>query len=336
MKSYSDHFDFYFGIKHKKIPKTGPILSRINKQWFNLWMQTIKIKPDIYHPTYYDHIGLCNHKNCKKVITVYDMIYPKLSHSQKDIDPTTTMMQNCVEKADKIIAISENTKRDLIEYFKIPESHIKVIYLAANHIFRSRSNKKENDVYLKRYKTNKPFILYVGERAGYKGYKNFKTLLKAFSVWNKRKDFNLICIGGRNRWSPEDSQIIRKENIRESVMLFSDVTDEELRKFYSNAYVYVIPSLYEGFGFPPLEAMTCNTPVIAARTSSLPEVIGDAGLYFNPLSVEELIRRLDTLVDDTELRETLKTKGLRRSKLFSWEKTALKHRKRAPLPSSPH
>ena len=107
-------------------------------------------------------------------------------------------------------------------------------------------------------------------------------------------------------------------------MLFPSITDDELRKFYLNAYVYVIPSLYEGFGIPPLEAMACNAPVIAAKTSSIPEVVGDAGLYFNPLSVEELITCLDALVDNNELREALKMKGLRRSKLFSWEKTVLK------------
>ncbi|MCK5849662.1 MAG: glycosyltransferase family 4 protein [Kiritimatiellae bacterium] len=323
MKPYAKQLDYYFGIKHKQIPKTGVVLSGINKQLFNLWLHSTRVNTDIYHPTYYNHISLCDHKNCRKVITVYDMIHAKMSRSAKEIDPTTAMMKKCVEKADKIIAISENTKRDLIEYFKIPESHIDVIYLAVNQ-FQDITNKEKDVICLNRPEIDKPFILYVGERAGYKGYKNFKTLLNAFAAWNKREEFYLICVGGANQWSREDSRIIRKENIQNSVKLFSDVTDDELRRFYSNAYVYVISSLYEGFGIPVLEAMACNVPVIAAKTSSIPEVVGGAGLYFSPLSVEELIMRLDMLVDDEKLRDALRIKGLQQSKLFSWKETASK------------
>lgn len=320
MKSYSEYFNSYFGIKHKKIPKTGVILSRLNKQLIRLWMQTRNIRPDIYHPTYYDHIDLCNHKGSKKVVTVYDMIHEKMPHYLKGAVSTTKMKRACIKRADKVIAISKNTKRDLIEYFKIPEYRIEVIYLAANSIYKKIS-KEENDAFLQQRRIEKPFILYMGERSG---YKNFLTLLKAFSEWKKKRDVYLICVGGNTRWSRYEVEIIKQNGIERSIMLFPDVTDNELVKFYSNAYVYVITSLYEGFGIPPIEAMTYGTPVIAAKTSSIPEVVGDAGLYFNPLSIEELLVCLDKIVDDDELKEKKRIEGLQRSRLFSWEKTANK------------
>lgn len=320
MKSYSELFNSYFGIKHKKIPKTGVVLSKINKLLFNLWLGSGKNEPDIYHPTYYNHIGLCNHESCKMVVTVYDMIHEKLPYYLNGADSTTKMKRECIEKADKVIAISENTKKDLIEYFKVPESNIEVIYLAASDIYRNTCE-EDNNVFLKQYKIEQPYILYVGERVG---YKNFLTLLNAFSMWSEREGFYLICVGGSNRWSQDEVKIIKESGIERSIMLFPSVTDEELAKFYSNAYVYVITSLYEGFGIPPLEAMTCGSPVIAAKTSSVPEVVGNAGLYFNPSSIEDLLSCLDELISNNELREKLKIEGLRRSQLFSWEKTAHK------------
>ncbi len=320
MKSYSEYFDSYFGVKHKKIPKTGVVLSKINKQLFRLWMQIKNSRPDVYHPTYYGHMNLCGHNATKKVITVYDMIHEKMPNHLKGAASMMKMKRECIEKADKIIAISENTKKDLIEYFEVPESNIEVIYLAASEIYRNTCE-EGNNVFLKQYKIEKPYIFYVGERGG---YKKFLRLLKTFSIWSERGDFYLICVGGSKRWSQDEVKIIKESGIERSIMLFPDVTDDELVKFYSNAYVFVITSLYEGFGIPPLEAMSCGTPVIAAKTSSVPEVVGNAGLYFNPSSIEELLVCLDELISNNELREKLKIEGLRRSHLFSWEKTAHK------------
>lgn len=322
MKPYARHFDHYFGIRHRRIPGTNVLLPEMNRLLFAMWLRTTKVDADIYHPTYYNHIDLCEHKNCKTVATVYDMIHARMATSRKD--STVRMMRKCVAKADRIIAISESTKRDVMEYMDIPESRITVIYLAADHICGGIAKEEDSDAFLGRYDIGKPFILYVGDRVGHKGYKNFTTLLSAFSSWDKKNEFNLICIGGETQWSPVHADIMRSAHITESVMLIRNVTNDALRDFYSQAYAYVIPSLYEGFGVPPLEAMTCNVPVIAANTSSIPEVVGDAGMYFDPLSSEELTTCLDTIVGNSELRESLKRRGLRQSKRFSWKQTATK------------
>lgn len=134
----------------------------------------------------------------------------------------------------------------------------------------------------------------------------------------------MICAGGTRSWREEDIEIITRSNLRSSVRLFPNVEDRELRALYTLAHVFVFPSLYEGFGIPPLEAMACGTPVIASNASSIPEVVGDAGLYFAPSSKEELLSALDRITDDSALRETLVKKGLERSNIFSWDKTAVK------------
>ena len=168
---------------------------------------------------------------------------------------------------------------------------------------------------------SKPFILYVGQRGG---YKNFKTLIKAYSVWKRRNDFDLICIGGAGKWQEDEFAVIAEAGLNNSVRLFPSARDEELMAFYSCAHAFVYPSFYEGFGIPPLEAMSCGTPVIVSNTSSITEVVGDAGLYFSPSSEEELLGTLDRIVDDVRLYQELVRKGLKRSKMFSWQETATK------------
>jgi glycosyltransferase involved in cell wall biosynthesis len=137
-------------------------------------------------------------------------------------------------------------------------------------------------------------------------------------------DFDLICVGGATKWSAGEIEIITQAGLSNSVKLFASTGDEELRAFYSCAYVFVYPSIYEGFGIPPLEAMGCGTPVIVSNTSSIPDVVGDAGLYFEPSSKEELLDALDKIVDDASLHQTLVRRGLERSKMFSWHETATK------------
>ncbi|HEC65488.1 MAG TPA: glycosyltransferase family 1 protein [bacterium] len=272
-------------------------------------------KGRIWHSTYYT---MPFSWNGALVVTVPDMIYEKFPKYFKASKEFLKRKRRCVEQADKVIAISESTKCDILKYFKISEDKVSVTHLAASNLFKEASQNDKNKL-REKFGLNKPFIFYVGSRDT---YKNFLMLLKTYFLWKKRRDFDLICVGGASSWSNDEIKVIRRANLNNSVKLFVSVKDEELRTFYSCAYAFVYPSLYEGFGIPLLEAMACSTPVVGSNTSSIPEVVGDAGLYFKPSSKEELLAVLDEVTNGTTLREKLIRKGVNRSKKFTWEETA--------------
>ena len=295
-----------------------PIVPRVEEFVHRLWAGSGKGK--IWHSTYYTMPAPENILSWSGslVVTVPDMIHEKFPKYFKNSKEFLKRKRKCIELADKVIAISESTKRDILEYFKISEDKVSVTHLAASNLFKEAPQSHKNKL-RKKFGLNKPFIFYVGSRDN---YKNFLMLLKTYSLWERRRDFDLICVGGASNWSDDEIEIIRHTNLNNSVKLFAGVSDEELRAFYSCAYAFVYPSLYEGFGIPPLEAMACVTPVIVSNVSSIPEVVGDAGLYFEPSSKEELLGILDKITDDMILRKKLIRKGLDRSKKFSWEETA--------------
>ena len=297
----------------------GPIIPAAQETARRLWLG--RIKGAIWHSTYYTMPYPLSRLpwDGPTVVTVVDMIHERFPQYLSDYAEFHERKRRCIERADKVIAISESTKRDIIEYLHIPEHKIAVTYLAASRVFREVPQ-DECQRTKDRLGIGKPFILYVGTRGG---YKNFRTLLEAYCLWKKRTDFHLICVGGENGWLKEEEEIINKSGLVDSLRLLNASSDDELRTLYSCSYVFVYPSLYEGFGIPPLEAMACGTPVIVSNTSSIPEVVGDAGLYFQPSSVDDLIHALDRIVDDSTLRSELVTRGLDRSKMFAWDKTAL-------------
>ena len=311
-------------IHHRPIPPVErflrpgrlwrPVIPPTNWMVQRLWLGSARGR--IWHSTYYTmpHLPW----DGPIVITVVDMIYEKFPEYFYNATKFIERKRKCIEQANKVIAISESTKRDILEYIKIPENKVNVIHLAASRFFEESPQAHKNKL-REPFGLGKPFILYVGPR---ESYKNFHTLLKAYSLWKGRSDFDLICVGGASQWSEDEIEVITQANLGNSVKLFASTGDEELRAFYSCAYALVYPSIYEGFGIPPLEAMGCGTPVIVSNTSSILEVVGDAGLYFEPSSKEELLDALDKIVDDASLRQTLVKKGRDRSKMFSWEKTA--------------
>ncbi len=315
-------------IYHRSIPSIDrflrprrlwrPIVPQAKEFVHRLWMGSGKGK--IWHSTYYTMPPLWDWLSWDGplVVTVPDMIHEKFPKYFKNSKEFLKRERKCIELADKIIAVSESTKRDILEYFKISEDKVSVIHLAASNLFKEVSQNQKNKL-RKKFGLNKPFIFYVGDRGK---YKNFLMLLKAYSSWKRKRDFDLICVGGDSDWSKGEIEIITHAGLDNSVKLFVNVKDKELSAFYSCAYAFVYSSLYEGFGLPPLEAMACGTPVIVSNTSSIPEVVGDAGLYFEPSSKEELLGSLGKITDDTMLRGKLIRKGLDRSKKFSWEETA--------------
>lgn len=267
-------------------------------------------KYDIYHPTYYSSL-VKKRKDIKIIITVYDMIHELYSSKFKILDNGIDTKKKSILNADHIICISMTTKKDLMKIYNIKDEHISVTYLGI-----SLNN---SDFLSARFdKSKKPYLLYVGRRPD---YKNFKILLKAFNALNLKKDFDLVCFGG-GMFSKNELVEFKKLQIEDSIK-YTEGSDEVLRSYYKNAHISIYPSLYEGFGFPVLEAMSNNCMVIASNGGSIPEIAGDAAMLFSPDNADELSFSIKQAINDSHLREEYIKKGRERARLFSWDKTAL-------------
>ncbi len=222
-----------------------------------------------------------------------------------------------IKRATRIIAVSQATKRDLMHYLGIPDEQISVVYEGVDHsLFRPVSHR----IYAN------PYVLFVGSEHP---RKNFAGLLKAFSQLKgepRFKDLKLVKVGqagGREAdYRGQTMEVVEALGISHEVIFAGFVPEAELPAYYSGAEVLVLPSLYEGFGFPPLEAMACGCPVITSNTSSLPEVVGEAGIMVNPYDTDSLVKAIRQVLTDNTLRDEMIRKGLEQSKRFSWEETA--------------
>ena len=270
---------------------------------------------DVFHPTYYDPYFLKYLQKRPYVLTVYDMTheeFPKIFHSR---DPTSARKKILVENATGIIAISENTKTDIVKYLDIEPEKIQVIYLASSLDPEKILHKTQPPM---RVKIPKKYLLFVGGR---EYYKNFPHLIKTLiPIFRKNEDLHLVCAGG-GEFSESEKKILQDMHIISRVHLFP-IDDSTLFQLYQNAYAFIFPSLYEGFGIPVLEAFSCRCPALLSNTSSFPEVGGDAALYFNPDSETSMADAIERILSDVHLREELIVRGSERAKLFSWDKTA--------------
>jgi glycosyltransferase involved in cell wall biosynthesis len=223
-------------------------------------------------------------------------------------DPTARDKKKIVQNSDAVICISRSTKHDLMLYCNVPEERIKVIYLGNSLKLEVKSPRI----------VDAPYILYVGLRDG---YKNFDLLLTAYARSEKiNRDFKLVCFGG-GQFNSHERSLIRSMNLGDKVFNYSG-TDEPLANLYKYASAFIYPSLHEGFGIPPLEAMGYGCPVLVSNTSSVPEVVGQAGLYFNPTNVDDLTFQLDKILRDDMLRKDLIQQGYEQEKKFSWDRCA--------------
>jgi glycosyltransferase involved in cell wall biosynthesis len=301
INEYTKELKVSKGLKVPPIPYTGFIRKKINKLFQKVMLQGIDDET-IIHQTYYYPFSFP--KKAKLVVTVYDMIHERFDSSDLK---TSSMKRRSCEQADVIIAISNSTKNDLVSMFGIDPKKIVVIYLASS---LAESVLPTTDC-IKR----EPYILYVGER---KGYKNFGGLLQAYSESVMLKNnFHLVCFGG-------GFDVVEKDKLRElrimDLVHHINGHDSLLAQFYKNAHAFVYPSLFEGFGLPPLEAMSLSCPVICSNTSSISEVAGDAAVYFDPADVSSIKNALEESLFDNSLLDELKKKGLRRASMFKWEK----------------
>jgi len=297
-----------------RLPRVMPqVLSRrfsalTNVAAFNLLKK--RFHPDIFHETYYSLFDCCP-RGAKRLLTVCDMIHEKFPNDFPILDRTREIKARSLRRADHIVCISENTRRDLLEFTDIPEEKISVIYLGHSFNLAPPSTIHNRE--------KKPYILYVGKRSG---YKNFAGLLKAYSESKLLKnEFSLVCFGGGSFTSLE-LKLIKSLRINPENVIYASGADNELAAWYRSAVVFVYPSMYEGFGIPPLEAMSCGCPVACSNTSSLPEVVGDAADLFNPENATDMRLAIERVVSSPDYAAQLILKGNQRVKLFSWEKCA--------------
>ncbi len=266
---------------------------------------------DVVHPTYYalltrQEINQCRHP---VVLTVYDMIHELFAN---EIDPKgeqAEKKQKAVLAAQAVICISENTKKDLLERYSLPEEKVTVTYLASE-IDASFSHGSESV-------PSRPYYLYVGSRVS---YKNFDGLLAAFAKAVSVQPEIVLCVVG-SPFNETEAKLIADLKLTQSIEHYRHASDTHLAKLYRCSVAFVYPSLYEGFGIPPLEAMSCGTAVVASNCSSIPEVVGDAGILFNPKSSGDLADILLSLLDYPTERDRLIAKGHQRAQAFSWDKT---------------
>ncbi len=277
---------------------------------------------DIVHSTTFCAPNFKNKKK-KLIATIYDLTvltHPEC-HEEVNIKMCTKGINDTVKFAEEIIAISEHTKRDLIEILKIPEEMITVTPLASDASYMPIIDSEKLERVRKQYKLPKNFILFIGSL---EPRKNVKTLIRAFAGLPEklRKEFCLVIAGAKGWLNSDIPQIVNDLKIKEKVFFTGYIENEDISTVYSLATVFVYPSLYEGFGLPILEAMSCGVPTITSNTSSMPEVASDAALLINPLNVDELIAALEKVLHSENLRNEMRVKGLKRAREFSWEKCA--------------
>ncbi|MFH1486891.1 MAG: glycosyltransferase family 1 protein [Chloroflexota bacterium] len=257
----------------------------------------------------------------RSVVTIHDLGYLRYpgAHPFRQRLYLKLSTAHNARAATRIIAISENTKRDIVHYLKTDPDRIRVIPLAASEEFRPDIDLKEVATLLHRYSIDREYILYVGPLHA---RKNVLRLIDALALLKTEKGAQpRLVIAGKKGWIPKE--VMRHiAPVADSITLTGFISPQELPLFYAGASAFVMPSLFEGFGLPVLEAMACGTPVIAARSSSLPEVAGDAALMVDPESVRDIADAIERLAGDKELQRELRQKGLARAKQFSWQRTA--------------
>ena len=311
LKLFCKHYDKNISgiyIKNKLI-YSHKILS-----FYNYISSSIRFtysKSQLYHPTYYGK-GIINFSKKPIILTVHDLIHEKYSNdlNLRTIDKKKYLIQ----KANHFICVSNNTKKDLIKYYNVDEKKISVIYPGVKNIFLDFESNYEYELKIK-----KPYFLYVGTRNKYKNYRNF---LKAYSSSEiLKKNFNIVFFGG-GPFTKNEKVFLNDLEINFENLVYDYGMDYKLKKYYQSAVALVYPSIYEGFGSVPLEAMNFGCPVLSSNASCLPEVQENASEKFDPESVDSIRTSLEKIAYNKDLKETLIKEGFKRVKNFSWDKCA--------------
>lgn len=318
-----DNFD-EFNIVNESVKK---IL--VNARWYTITEQIIlpwiiwKEKIDFMH---FPHFNVPVFNFRPFIVTIHDLILIKHpTQRATTLSPFIYKIKNfayriviklAAIRAKKIITVSEYTKNDIINVLKVKAEKIIITYEGVSKKFVQCDLSKQEVILLK-YKINKPFILYVGNAYP---HKNLEGLIDAFfELLNKRKELKLVLVGKEDYFYKRVKEY-SKDN--ENIIFPGYVPDEELCVVYKNAEAYVFPSLFEGFGLPPLEAMIQGCPVVSSNKTCLPEILGNAALYFNPDDEKDVIEKIDNIIFNDDLKEKFVKQGHEQIKKYNWDDCA--------------
>jgi len=271
---------------------------------------------DVFHPSYYEPYFLKFLQKKPYAITVYDMIHELFPQYFKVKDQTKKWKKQLIENAGAIIAISENTKNDVLKFTEVDPDRVRVIHLGnpLEHQIWPHTAETSTDITA----PERSYLLFVGGRGA---YKNFDFFIRSIAgLLHDYKDLYLVCAGSLP-FSAEEKRTLEKLHVLHKVHHVK-VNDSILKNLYDNAVAFIFPSLYEGFGLPILEAFSTGCPTILSNASSFPEIGGDGALYFEPGDSESIVSAIETIISQKKFRDELIEKGYKRLNFFSWKKTA--------------
>lgn len=309
-----------------------PIKTNYPNKIFNYFFQKALKRPqidkmlgvDIFFMPHINFISLSS--DASFILTIHDLSflrYPEFFSYRKNFWHKMLGVKQLIARADKIVAVSENTKNDIVDLCGEDRDKIKVIYPGLSSEFQRIDPETP---YLKevgqKYGLNNDFVLYIGTL---EPRKNIESIIEGFNLFcqkNPHSNLDLVIAGGRGWKSKHLEKIKNSTEYSHRIKFLGYVPREDKKFLYNQASIFVYPSFYEGFGFPPLEAMACGTPVISSFVSSLPEVLNDAALLIDPYNINKLAYYIQKLSQDSSLREEMIEKGLSLVKEYSWERTA--------------
>ncbi|MBD7915158.1 glycosyltransferase family 4 protein [Clostridium sp. Sa3CUN1] len=262
--------------------------------------------------------------NC--IVTIHDLIPYVLPETtgRGYLEKFLRLMPSIIDKSKGILTVSEYSKKDILKFFNhIPEDKVFVTPLAANSNFKPLDKASCKNFIREKYNFNKPYILYIG---GFSSRKNAKDLILSFDKISKdlKEPHVLLLAGSIKDEGKKLVELTKDLSSKDNIIFTGFVEDDLLPTLYNGAEAFIYPSIYEGFGLPPLEAMSCKTPVITSNITSIPEVTGDAAILINPFNKFELEEALINLLNNDSLKLDLANKGYERSLQFSWKNTAMK------------
>jgi glycosyltransferase involved in cell wall biosynthesis len=311
------------GVNFRTVLEPSPNYS-LREQLHVPWVLR-RERPDVYHaPHYVLPAGVW----CRSVVTIHDcihMMFPQYLPSRAAYAYARAAMWVAARRSDCILTVSEASKRDILHFFNVPPEKIVVVYNAIDEHFWVTPPEEAVARVRERYQLDHKFVLYVGN---IKPHKNLVRLIEAFDEL-RRGDFDelkLLIIGDEISKLPALRRAVHKHKLHKQVRFLGYLPDETLAILYRLAAAFAFPSLYEGFGLPPLEAMASGTPVVTSNVSSLPEVAGDAAVLVDPYDVDSIVDGLRRVLSDPALAADLRRKGLERAREFSWERSVTKTR----------
>ena len=278
-------------------------------------------KVDLFHAPHYVLPPLTP---CKSVVTIHDCIhlrFPQYLPNRLAYGYARSSLWIATHRANRVMTVSEASKRDILRYFRIPHAKVDVIYNAIDERYGEPPSADEISRVQERYQLNAPYVLYAGN---IKPHKNLERLIEAFHALRQDPELahvKLLIIGDEISKYATLRRAVHKYKLHKHVRFFGFVQDKTLAVLYRLARVFVFPSLYEGFGLPPLEAMASGTPVITSDVSSLPEVVGDAALLIDPLDPAAIAEAMRRVLMDSDLHEDLRQRGFKRVREFSWDRS---------------